>query len=171
MPLTKLNSASVIDRLPVGSVLQTVAPPPKLDKYSMSSSTYEDVTGFAASITPSFSSSKILVMVSIGASCTPSSVAEFRLLRGNTEILLADAEGSRSRTTTTFYAGTGDNAAAGIGINFSDSPNTTSEITYKIQMRSNSNGTIVGVNRTQGDADGASTSRQTSTIILQEIKG
>ena len=81
-------------------------------------------------------------MVSIGANCTAGSVAEFRLLRGSTEILLADAEGSRSRTTTTFYNGTGANAAAGIGINFLDTPNTTSEITYKIQIRSNSDGTI-----------------------------
>ena len=154
--------------LPAGSSLQ-VLQVTKLDKFSMTSSTYADVTGFAASITPSSSSSKIFVMVSIGANCTPGSVAEFRLLRGSTEILLADAEGVRSRTTTTFYAGSGANAAAGIGINFLDSPNTTSAITYKIQIRSNSDGTIVGVNRTQDDANGASSSRQTSTITLMEV--
>lgn len=170
MALTKLNSASVVDRLPTGSVLQTIQIP-KLDAFSMTSSTFADVTGFAASITPSYSSSKILVMVSIGANCTPGSVAEFRLLRGSTEILLADAAGNRARTTTTYYAGSGNNAAAGIGINFLDTPNTTSAITYKLQMRSNSNGTIVAVNRTQDDSNSASQSRQTSTIILQEIKG
>ena len=166
-----INSAS----LPTGSPLQVVQVT-KLDKFSMTSSTFADVTGFAASITPSSSSSKILVMVSIGANCTPGSVAEFRLLRGGlgnsvafSEILLADAEGNRARTTTTYYAGSGNNAAAGIGINFLDSPNTTSEITYKIMIRSNTNGTIVAVNRTQNDSDAASQSRQTSTITLMEI--
>ena len=154
--------------LPAGSSLQVVQVT-KLNKFSMTSSTYADITGFAASITPSSSTSKILVMVSIGASSTPGSVAEFRLLRGSTEILLADAEGNRSRTTTTFYAGSGNNPAAGIGINYLDSPNTTSEITYKMQIRSNSDGTIVSVNRNQDDTDAASISRSTSTITLMEV--
>jgi hypothetical protein len=56
-------------------------------------------------------------------------------------------------------------------MNFLDSPNTTSATTYKITMRSNSSGQIVAVNRTQDDADGASTSRGTSNITLMEIAG
>ena len=155
-------------QMPAGSSLQVVQVT-KTDAFSMTSSTFADVTGLAAAITPSSSSSKILVMVSIGANSTPGSVAEFRLLRGSTEILLADAASNRARTTTTFYAGSGANQAAGIGINFLDSPNTTSAITYKIMIRSNTNGTIVAVNRTQNDSDAASQSRQTSTITLMEI--
>ena len=159
-----INSAS----LPTGSPLQVVQVT-KTDAFSMTSSTFADVTGFAAAITPSSSSSKILVMVSIGAAAHVNAVAEFKLLRGSTEILLGDGEGSRSRTTTTYYGGSGGNQAAGIGINFLDSPNTTSAITYKIMIRSNTNGTIVAVNRTQNDSDAASQSRQTSTITLMEI--
>ena len=154
----------------VGKVLQVVSVT-KTDAFSTSSSSFVDVTGFAATITPSSATSKILVMVSANAGANPSGVAEFRLLRGSSEILLADSASSRSRTSFTFYHGTGNNGAAGVGTNFLDSPSTTSATTYKITMRSNTGGQTVAVNRTQLDSDGAGTSRSTSTITLMEIAG
>ena len=166
MALTKIGDAG----MPAGAVLQVVSTA-KTDTFTTTSNSFADVTGLTATITPSSTSSKILVLVSTNAGTNPSGVAEFRLLRGSTEILLADSAGSRSQTTFTLYTGSGDNGAAGVGMNFLDSPNTTSATTYKITMRSNTNGQIVGVNRTQGDVDGASTSRGTSTITLMEIGG
>jgi hypothetical protein len=156
--------------LPTGSVLQVVSAT-KTDVFTTTSSSYVDVTGFAAAITPSSSTSKILIVVSANAGTNPSGVAEFKLLRGSSEILLADASGSRSRTSFTFYSGTGNNGAGGVGTHFVDSPSTTSATTYKITMRTNTSGQIVAVNRTMGDADGASTSRGTSTLTLMEIQG
>ena len=165
---TQLTGTIAAARLPAGSVIQVVSVT-KTDAFSTTSSSFVDVTGFAATITPSSATSKILVMVSANAGANPSGVAEFRLLRGNSEILLADSAGSRSRTSFTFYQGSGNNGSAGVGTNFLDSPNTTSATTYKITMRSNTDGQIVAVNRTQLDSDGASTSRATSTITLMEI--
>jgi hypothetical protein len=174
MALIKLNnqslSAVTSAGLPSGTVLQVVSTE-KTDTFTTTSTSFSDVTGLAATITPSSTSSKILVLVSTNAGTNPGGVAEFRLLRGSTEILLADSAGNRSQTTFTLYTGSGNNGAAGVGMNFLDSPNTTSATTYKITMRSNSSGQIVGVNRTQDDADGASTSRGTSNITLMEIAG
>jgi len=153
---------------PAGTVIQVVSAT-KTDAFSTQSSSFVDVTGFAATITPSSATSKILVVVSASAGANPSGVAEFRLLRGSTEILLADSASSRSRTSFTFYNGSGDNGSAGVGTNFLDSPNTTSATTYKITMRSNTGGQTVAVNRTQLDTDGAGTNRATSTITLMEI--
>ena len=166
MALTKIGDAG----MPAGAVLQVVTTT-KTDTFTTTSTSFSDVTGLSATITPSSTSSKILVLVSTNAGTNPSGVAEFKLLRGSTEILLADSAGSRSRTTFTLYTGSGNNGAAGVGTNFLDSPSTTSATTYKITMRSNSSGQIVAVNRTQDDADGASTSRGTSTITLMEIAG
>lgn len=166
MALTTIRDAA----LPAGAVLQVVTTT-KTDSFTTTSDSFSDVTGLSASITPSSTSSKILVLVSTNAGTNPSGVAEFRLLRGSTEILLADSAGSRSRTTFTFYTGSGNNGAGGVGMNFLDSPSTTSATTYKITMRSNTNGQIVAVNRTQDDTDSASTSRGASTITLMEIAG
>jgi hypothetical protein len=153
-----------------GGVLQVVSTT-KTDTFTTTSTSFADVTGLAVTITPSSTTSKILIVVSVNAGANPSGVAEFRLVRDSTDILLADAAGTRSRTSFTFYQGLGDNGAAGVGTNFLDSPSTTSAITYKITMRSNTSGQIVAVNRTQLDADGAGTTRTTSTITAMEIAG
>lgn len=106
-------------------------------------STYAD-TGLSASITPSATSSKVLVIVQHGgcgklAGNTESSVLA-RLLRGATEIAVFE--------TAAGYTGTsGINYIGSISTTYLDSPATTSSTTYKTQIRNNANanGCIVGV--------------------------
>lgn len=166
MAISKIGTAG----LPAGSVLQVVSVT-KTDTFSTTSSSFVDVTGFVATITPSSATSKILVIVSANAGANPSGVAEFKLLRNSSDILLGDSSGSRSRTSFTFYHGSGNNGAAGVGTTFLDSPSTTSATTYKITIRSNTGGQTVAVNRTMLDEDGGGTSRATSTITLMEVAG
>ena len=77
---------------PAGHVLQVVSTT-KTDFFSTTSTTYVDVTGLSATITPSSTSSKILVSVT-GASSgsADNSFGYAVLLRDSTQILLATQE-------------------------------------------------------------------------------
>jgi hypothetical protein len=104
---------------------------------SNSTNTYAD-TGLTASITPKFSTSKILVLVNLNGIYKSSNDTWLRsqIVRGSTSILVF-AE----------YAGvTASNAFNGIGscsASYLDSPATTSSTTYKVQFLSAANNAIV----------------------------
>jgi len=66
MPLTKLNSASVIERLPVGSVLQTIQGSSDA-RYTLDSTDTWENTGFVSLTFPNAlqSNSKVLVRINV----------------------------------------------------------------------------------------------------------
>jgi hypothetical protein len=116
---------------------------------STSSSTYVDVTGVSLNITPSSTSSKILVMVNFLAS-NSSGLGHFRVLRDTTKVYEQEE----------FLNSTVRSSPSPI---FVDSPNTTSQITYKLQVRAGGGTvTILGV------SGGA---RRDRSIVLVEIAG
>jgi hypothetical protein len=137
--------------MPAGSVLQVVNA-----TYSTitatSNTTYVD-TGLSANITPSSSSSKILVVVH-QSECVNSSAnvgIKLKIQRNGTDII-----------TIAPAAGYGiSNANATISTMYLDSPATTSAITYKTQFGLTS---ATGTATVQNDS-------ATSTITLMEIKG
>jgi hypothetical protein len=149
-----------------GRVLQVVQTV-KTDTFSTGSS-YAAVTGLSASITPSSSSSKILVTVSLGALSATNSSMKMGMYRGATPIYIGDAAGSRtqvsaqSQTTNSYQAMFG-------AWSFLDSPATTSSTTYQVYIGSNGSVTLY-LNRTDRD-NNASTedARSASSIILMEI--
>lgn len=110
-----------------GQILQVVNAKYSTDS-TFSSSTYTD-TGLTASITPKFSTSKILVMVAInGQEKTNDTYAQFKLFRGTTEIAFVEYQGGYTGTTTT-------NSIGATTIDYLDSPATTSSTSYKMQIR------------------------------------
>lgn len=116
-------------------------------------STYAD-TGLTATITPSATSSKVLVFVSqagCGKESSNTAVA-LRLMRGATAIATFEAYGAFDNTVGINYVGT-------CGTTYLDSPATTSATTYKTQLQSISNTANAIV---QGNGG-------TSTITLMEI--
>jgi hypothetical protein len=156
--------------LPSGSVLQVVSTT-KTNIFSMTSTTFADVTDFSAAITPSSTSSKILITGSINVSTNgTSNAAMWKILRDSTDIAVGDAAGSRIRA----YSG-GEFGTSAVmpsqAFNFLDSPNTTSATTYKIQIRSNTSGQAAQVNYWVSDTDAATRVRGVSTITLMEIAG
>jgi len=153
-----------------GSVLQVVSTI-KTDSFTTTSLSFVDVTGFSVSITPKFSSSKILVLVTmtVGSQNT-SNAHRAKLLRDSTDIAIGDAAGSRTRVS--FQDVTTDaNQQSFSGVHVLDSPNTTSAVTYKVQVSSNVSGQTVGVNRSKTDTDAATVGRSASTITVMEIAG
>jgi hypothetical protein len=155
-----------------GKVLQVVQTY-KTDTFNTTSSTLVDITGLSATITPSSTSSKILVMTNIGGASRASGAGNWKLVRGSTQIGNPDSASNRSRNA--FSGGmwiTSDHGAmrAMVGT-YLDSPATTSATTYKIQA-ANGTGGAINVNRTNDDTDSEDAGgRMTSSITLWEIAG
>jgi len=162
-----------------GKVLQVVSTT-KTDTFSTTSTSFVDITGLSASITPSSTSSKILVNVLIHSTATiPSGNPQwvhFRLMRDATPIFVGDSAGSREQDTFHIYTNVGfapANANFPFSGNFLDSPNTTSSVTYKMQgwTNSTSGAPTLSVNRSVNDSDSSAYGRTASTITLMEVAG
>ncbi len=153
-----------------GKVLQVVQTV-KTDTFSTTATSYTAVTGLSVAITPSSSSSKILVMVAISLG-TSSYTAHYSLRRDGTDILLADAASNRARTTAvaspTDYAF--DRTQEIVNTTYLDSPSTTSATTYQAFIKCRDTSQTVYVNRSHNDNDAATFDpRTTSTITVMEI--
>ena len=152
------GTGGTLDRLNrAGNVLQVVNATYATADTTSSSSTYAD-TGLTATITPTSSSSKVLVFVAL-AGCYKSAAntaLQARLLRGETTLLNIESSGGYTATAAANGHGT-------VASTYLDSPATTSATSYKVQFRSSANIASVGINTTL-----ASTS-PTSTITLMEI--
>lgn len=160
---------------PAGTVIQVVQSTATAVFTSTAVSTWTDITGLSATITPSSSSNKILITVSsymyIIAGLVNNQEGMFQIVRGSTPIQLGDASGSRTVCTGIVDSVASNFSAIPITYSYLDSPATTSATTYKIQGYMNSSVTGWGINRGQGDTNSANSPRSASCIILQEVKG
>lgn len=153
--------------LPSGSVLQVVQTV-KSNGFTTSSASFTDVTGLSATITPNFTTSKILIIVSVTVSNdTGGRGAHVQLVGGGAGAAVGDSNGSRVRSlmSASYNSyGVGPTSAT-----YLDSPATTSAITYKLQLRRGDAGTgNIGYSATGDSGDNGS---HISTITLMEIAG
>ena len=114
----------------VAQVLQTI----KTDTFSasLSAGANTSVTGLSQSITPSASTSKVLITLTMsGYGANSGQFAGF-IARGTTPIGIGDAAGNRIRVGSGGFAD--PDHLGNITMTFLDSPATTSAITYKIQF-------------------------------------
>lgn len=148
-------------------ILQVVSTT-KSDTFTSASTTFVDVTGLSVSITPSATSSKVLVCVEYSG-CNDVGLANhfFQVLRGSTAIAVGDVAGSRTPVSGTINLGSAASMANRVVV-FLDSPATTSATTYKVQARNSAAGTLY-VNRAQTDTDAATSARGISTITVMEV--
>ena len=124
------NVAGTVGTGFTGRIIQTVQVKDE-SSLSSSSTSYVD-TGLSASITPGATSSKILVLVSMGvfgADAAGSAGAAIKLLRDSTDLILHSSLGAHPTITYLYTAGT--------SFSFLDSPSSTSSVTYKTQFKSN----------------------------------
>jgi hypothetical protein len=121
------------------------------------SGTFQD-TGLSATITPSFSSSKILVIWAINGVYSGTGIGvETNLVRTSTQIVYTENLAAREGT------GSADAGSGTSGGTYLDSPATTSATTYKCQYRSRNGSSSVTV---QFSGSGGTS---TSMITLMEI--
>tara|TARA_R100000808_G_scaffold20195_1_gene43722 strand:+ start:22 stop:720 length:699 start_codon:yes stop_codon:yes gene_type:complete len=149
-----------------GKVLQ-VLQAVKTDTFSTAASSYTDLTGITLDITPSATSSKILVMTQLSMAATNGGQPTLQLLRDSTPLNLGAAASSRTRATTTFFTEASWEMTP-VSIIYLDSPSSTSALTYKVQGFAAGSNTIY-LNRSVDDADDAAYYRAGSSIVLMEI--
>jgi hypothetical protein len=152
-----------------GKVLQVVQTV-KTDTFTTTSTTYVDLTGMSATITPTSATSKVLIFVhGMGGSGTTDGTVRIILLRDATQIALGDAGNNRSRVFNFGFQSVYHNAIRYLGGHFLDTPNTTSAVTYKLQMASSNAAHTATFNRSGNDGDEFKIGRTFSTITLMEI--
>lgn len=162
---------------PAGTVLQ-VQQAVKTDTFSTTSGTYVTVTGLSVDITPTSTSSKILIMPDITLSSTHY-VWHCGLFENGVEIGLADAASNRHRSFLSGVANGPSMNTDGIMRVMSRqllrSPNTTSTITYDIRVArrfDNENTPTTYVNRSVPDRDtNTYDHRAISSLTVWEIAG
>jgi hypothetical protein len=152
-----------------GKILQVVSTT-LTSTVSGNANSWADVTGLAASITPSATSSKILVTCSLTYASPSTNNAMVRLERGGTGLCIGDAAGSRTRGTMKMERSNSSGNESG-AIVYLDSPSTTSSTEYYIQARSSSDTGTWYFNRAEVDGDAEAQCRGASTITLMEIDG
>jgi hypothetical protein len=148
---TQLTGTIAAAALPAGSVLQVVNATYGTS-VSTASSTFSD-TGLTASITPKFTTSKILVLISENGvqKSTNNTYAQFSLVRNGTTLNYFEVQLAFTNTTAT-------NSAA-CSFSYLDSPASISAVVYKTQFASATNNAAVNVQSSNG----------ISSITLMEI--
>ena len=172
--MSSLNDTDAVQRYdgatwkPVGGKVLQVVSVTKVDVFSTTSTSYVDVTGLTVNITPSAATSKILVIVSLALSAAASTyVARGQVLRQSTVIGAGTAAGSRSAGS--FAYGESTSAVPTQTMNFFDSPSTISEVTYKVQIATQSSSTATVGFGYSNDGNVSQNIRNASTITLMEI--
>ncbi len=135
--------------------------------------TWTDTT-ISASITPTSSSSKILVMIVMNVSTPQFDYAFLRLMRGSTPVGNGVPNGSQPGCFAAYF----NNGSSGTAINtnmetipfnYLDSPSTTSTVTYKVQFNQINQFDDIFINRTLADINDIKYARGSSTITLIEV--
>lgn len=133
---------------------------------------WSDVTGLSASITPSSTSSKILVIANIKAQSSQNCTS--RILRDSTVIGASTEPSPGSRTVGSggdFYgSGSGGGTGQAQTHFFLDTPSSTSSLTYKLQYYCYTGG-VLYLNTTYANTNASYTFLGISTLTLVEIAG
>ena len=180
MPLSRIQSESMnlgddfaftgtITGAGGGKVLQ-VKSTTLTSTFSRANQTFGDITGLSISITPSSTSSKILVFGTVNVSEAGDS-ALVRLARDTTALAIGDAAGNRPRVSALTGQGANSYYTYALTMSHLDSPSSTSALTYKWQIRSGSGSNTAYVNRTVQDRDTSHyEGRSASNITVMEIE-
>jgi hypothetical protein len=155
--------------LPTGSILQVVQTV-KTDAWNTSSTTPVDITGMSVTLTPTSSSSKILLIVDL--KWTSYAHCDIYLLRNGTKIYYGDSYGSQTQALLHGYgSGGADDYGLAYGhATYLDSPATISAVTYKLQAAVPWSASYqVAVNYMRPNENNAYNARVASSMTLMEI--
>ncbi len=143
-----------------GKVLQVVQTF-KSDTFSSSSSSWTDITGFSVSITPSSSSNKIMLLISVsGGTTSDCEIQAVRTINGSS----VSVGSSSSASYNGFGQWSAITGAFPMTLMYLDSPSTTSAVSYKAMVAQVNSGTIYINRRAYANDFGGS-----SSITVMEI--
>jgi hypothetical protein len=162
----KRLDASLIGGGKIGQVVSTTLS----TVTSTTSGTFEDISGLAVSITPSATSSKVLVLVNLSLGSEIAYSCQLRLMRDSTAICIGTDSGiGGSQPQATFHQKAWNSTAiVNQGMNFLDSPSSTSSISYNVEWRETEETTLY-LNRMHTTANSVSYPWVASTITAMEV--
>ena len=171
MTISKISNESIDRSGLTGSILQTKSMT-LTSATSASSNSYTD-SGLTLDITPSSTSSKILITGFINLGCDYFK-NYMKVLRDGTDVAVGDAAGTREQVfASSLPADTGWDSygVQSVPINLLDSPNTTSSVNYKVQFKCyRGTGGTATVNRSLSDRNNSGYDERTiSVLTVQEI--
>ena len=168
VPSTASDTLDTLKR--AGNILQVISTT-KTDQFTSTAYDFTDVTGMSVSITPASASNKILINFELQVGGTANSYAAFRLLRDSTHIGVSTVTDTDWKVATLgSLSHENSYQLENTGTSFLDSPNTTSAITYKLQVSSYSNRTVsINYPTSTGNSAGSYTATGISTITVMEV--
>ncbi len=179
----KIPASAITGNFPTGSVLQTITAHSNAHTESASHKFgVNEIVCLTANITPSATNSKILIMGFLQVSTSMSGTVEHygtKLFNGSTEIGKGDTtQSSFGSSNTEMHSSTRGDGSTYAGSNcipfhFTDSPTTTSQVTYNIKgyaSKSTDTGTFY-LNRGGYNYNSLEGQTATSNLTLMEIKG
>ena len=154
-----------------GAILQLISVE-ATGNYSFNTATgvYADVTGLTLNITPKFNNSKIFLTAKVDISGANNQRWGTRFIRDGSvpTSSVGDADGSRTRSHSSGRGQAGNQIDCNVGMQFLDSPATTNQVTYKVQITMEGNNQVV-VNRSITHSDSATCYTSLSTLTAMEI--
>jgi len=153
-----------------GKILQVVSTV-KTNTETISTGTFTAVSGLSVAITPSSTSSKILIMVSLfGTGSSTGAVPAYRISGGNAGTFIGDAGLASQQRAAGLTQSAGPTAQVSMHLTFLDSPATTSSVTYAVEWNRGSSGTAY-IGRTVNNSNDSDNSRTASSITVMEVAG
>lgn len=154
-----------------GKVLQVVQTVSKTI-FSHSTSTLTAITGMDVNITPSATSSKILVQCTLIISASnANSYGSVQLFRDGSVVsgAIGTLSGSKQQSSTANPKIDGTVVQKTLTFTYLDSPSSTSQLTYQPYIQKGLETVTLYVNQSGGEADNANHTRPISTITVMEI--
>ena len=156
-----------------GKILQ-VQTVTKTDTFQSQSTSFTAVTGLSVNITPSATSSKVLILVHVNGMRATSNAywGIISLFKGGSNMITE--VGNREAGFNNGYHETSSNRSFNMeNYNFTivDSPNTTSQLTYDVRVKLTNSSDTYNINRATNDENSSGRPRGVSTITCLEIDG
>ena len=172
----RVDSILPVDGAPTnggGGIIQ-VKQTVKTDTFSTLNETFTDVTGLSVSITPKFSTSKIMVSYSGCGGSGQNRVGHIRLARviggtTTTDIFIGDQSGASQAQASSSFVQTNTYFVSSFSGTFIDSPSTTSAVTYKLQLAAGDQDYQVHIGRSHDNNNEFSRGTTPSQITVMEI--
>ena len=155
-----------------GAIIQVVQASSK-EHLSSTSTSYVDLPGVTASITPSSASNKILIICSIAISKEANHSFIGRIVRDGSAITGAGGEKESGHTSQAdgawWLIRSTIHDVSPCTVTYLDSPSSTSSLTYKAQGSTSDGSKGFGFNQTKDSQNNAYASPGFSSILLMEL--
>jgi hypothetical protein len=152
-----------------GNIIQVLQASTDAQLTSSGTNSWNEITGLSVSITPKYSTSKILIRFKLnGSNTATSNLNAYQIVRGSTAVGNG-AVGSRRFCHSAVRGSIGDaNSSFVVSGEFLDSPGTTSATTYKMQFLVD--GGTGYINRDDTNGNSTSYPSPLSVITVMEIQ-